>query len=218
MLRICHRRRMRPHSTPSFLRRILSLHIYRAQCGLDSICSDVIYLIQLNWQVLMWYKDKRGRLMELKPTLLFPCCASLTHGRLMSLIKENKRFRHPSCKSLCACLCVCVCVCGKLFQLFSLSIISPSLHNGFSPALNGKRVQIAAHSKHQNIYPGHVIKLYKGSKTIDYLINFQLLPVKRTETQLRAVLHYWSIFVLAPWQSPPLRLIGCIRAAKEIKP
>lgn len=78
---------------------------------------DMIYLILPNWQVLMWYKDKCSRLMELKPMLLFPCCASLTHVRLLSLIKENKCFRHPPCKSI---KFVCVCLCARVWEAISL--------------------------------------------------------------------------------------------------
>lgn len=150
---------------------------------------DMIYLIQLNWQVLMWYKDKCSRLMELKPTLLFPCCASLTHVRLMSLIKENKCFRHPPCKSIkFVCAHVCSCVCGKLSQLFSLSIISASLHSGFSLALNGReyKLQLTLNRAFTLLTEAQTCDYIKQrGKTIDYLINFQLLLVKRTGSRLR---------------------------------
>lgn len=157
----------------------------------------------------MWYKDKCSRLMELKPTLLFPCCASLTHVRLVSLIKENKCFRHPLCKSIkfvCVCLrtSVCVCVCGKLSQLFSLSIISPSLHNGFSLALNGReyKLQLTLNSRAFALLtePWTCDYIKQRGKTIDYLINIQLMLMKKAGSQLHsaAVLLCWGVTLLYP--------------------
>lgn len=77
--------------------------------------------------------------MELKPTLLFPCCASLTHVRLMSLIKENKCLRLPACNSIkFVRVCVCVCACARApvsvweeisldFPLYNLSLLAQNV-------------------------------------------------------------------------------------------
>lgn len=98
---------------------------------------DVIYLIQLTWQVLMWYKDKSSRLMELKLIILFPCCAYWhMWDSWLSLKKVNAWGIFPA-KASSVCLCVCaragarvththLCV-GSYLSWFP-SIISPSLH------------------------------------------------------------------------------------------
>lgn len=149
---------------------------------------DMIYLIQLNWQVLMWYKDKCSRLMELKPTLLFPCCASLTqHGdSCLSLKKINASGILPTKASyVCMPAHACVCVCGKLSHLFCLSIISPSLHNGFSLALNGReyKLQQTLNSRAFTLLtePWTCDYIKQRDKTIDYNIDFQW-----TGSQLKA--------------------------------
>lgn len=129
---------------------------------------DMIYLIQLNWQVLMSYKDKCSRLMELKPTLLFPCCASLTHVRLISLIKENKCLRLPACNSI-KFVCVCVCVWEAIsldFPLYNLSLLAqnvPWCWMGMTANCSWSKT-----AEHLPCWqrPGHVITLNKGARPL----------------------------------------------------
>lgn len=129
------------------------------------------------------------------------------------------------CVYVCVCLCVCVCtnpcVCGKLSQLFSLSIISPSLHNGFNPALNGRECKLLltlnsrAFTLLTEAWTCDYIK--QRGKTIDHLINFQLLLVKRTGSELQA----WPCSTgeasrcYAPGQSPPRFLYDASKPLKK---
>lgn len=88
---------------------------------------SVIYLTQRKWQVLMWYKDKCSGLMELKSTLLFPCCARWhMWDSCLSLKKINAWGIFPSKESSLR-----ACMPSSAWEVISLDfsfLISPSLH------------------------------------------------------------------------------------------
>lgn len=95
--------------------------------------------------------------MELKPTPLFSRCASLTHARLMSLIKENKCFGRPPCEVVkleCVRVCVSVSACvweatALVSPFCNLPLLAQWIQLG--PECRDGRVQIAADSKQRNI-------------------------------------------------------------------
>lgn len=80
------------------------------------------------------------------------------------------------------CTPVCAHVWGKLSQLFSLSIISPSLHNGFSSALNGRGCKLQSTANSTAFYLVHwALDLWLHETMggiIDYEANFQVLLVE----------------------------------------
>lgn len=88
---------------------------------------SVIYLTQRKWQVLMWYKDKCSGLMELKSTLLFPCCARWhMWDSCLSLKKINARGIFPAKESSLGARMP-----SSAWEVISLDfsfLISPSLH------------------------------------------------------------------------------------------
>lgn len=138
------------------------------------------------------------------------------HMRLMSLIKESKCFRHYRCKTIkfvcvvvctCTLLCarVCVSVWEKLSQLFSLSIISPSLHNGFSPALNGweYKLELTLNSRAFTLLTESWICGYIKQRARPLIISLTFkYCLWKGQDHNTAMLCYWSIFVLHPWAIP----------------
>lgn len=153
-------------------------------------------------------------MMELKPPLLFPCCASLTHVRLVSLIRENKCLRLPTCNSI---LCVrarvsacSVCERAPVSVWEAISLDSP-LYNLSLLAQNAAWTGRSANCSWSESGE-HLARLTEvwtadeqRGKIIDYLINSQIIACKqgRITTGGTAPLRRWSFLVLHPPSGDP---------------
>lgn len=147
-------------------------------------------------------------MMELKPPLLFPCCASLTHVRLVSLIRENKCSRLPTCNSVtcvrarlrmqCVRACARVCVGSYLtwFPLRAQNVAWTGRSANCSWSESGERLACLT-----EVWTGDE----QRGKIIDYLINFQIIACKqgRITTGGMAALRRWSFLVLHPPSGDP---------------